>query len=272
MPSVLITGVSSGIGLACANLFAERGWRVTGTVRNTGNPPALLHPGVALAELDLSTPGSAMALGASMCEAGECPDVLINNAGVLQFGALEEVSDDELRELYQVNVFGQLELIRALLPAMRQRKSGTIVNVTSLGGRITFPFFAAYNSTKWALEGASEGLWHELKPFGIRVKTVEPGFVQTAIWGKVLPDQESDTAADEIYGRYLSSMLKFERTIGTRTAPEQAAVEIAEAVNDPSDRLRYPIAAYARPITRAQRLLGSQFVMRFFHKRWMGAE
>jgi short-subunit dehydrogenase len=231
-----------------------------------------LRESVVLEQLDLAEPGSASSLGASLCERGECPDALVNNAGILQFGPLEEVTDEQLRLLYQVNVFGQLELIRALLPAMRQRGSGTIVNVTSLGGIITFPFFSAYNSTKWALEGASEGLWHELKPFGIRVKTVEPGFVQTDIWGKVLPSDASEVPRDSAYSTYLRSMVEFEKAIGDRTTPEAAAAEIASAIDDPSDRLRYPVAAYARPITRARRLLGGQTLMRFFHRRWMGRQ
>ncbi len=269
MPSILITGVSSGIGRACANLYAEKGWSVAGTLRNTASRPGGLDERVALFALDLSIPGSAANLAEAVVAGMGCPDVLVNNAGVSQFGPLEDVGSEEFRQLYEVNVVAQFELIRGLLPAMRERRSGTIVNVTSLGGRMTFPFFAAYNSTKWALEGASEGLWHEVKPFGIRVKTVEPGFVDTAIWQKMLPGGEEPTRANP-YAAYLRSMLKFEKRITHRTTPEAAAAEIAAAIDDPSDRLRYPIAAYARPIVRARRVFGDQFMMRFFHKRWMG--
>lgn len=273
MPSILITGVSSGIGRACANLYARRGWEVTGTLRDTARRPDGLDEAVSLESLDLAVPGSATSTAARVLSRAGCPDVLLNNAGVLQFGALEDVSGQELERIFQVNLFGQLELIRSVLPAMRDRGSGTIANVTSLGGTMTFPFFSAYNSTKWAFEGLSEGLWHELKPFGIRVKAIEPGFVETTIWGKALPGKggartdPSDTGA---YRPYLRSMIDFESAITARTRPEAAAVEIAAAIDDASDRLRYPVAAYARPIVRARRVLGGQLMMRFFHRRWMG--
>jgi len=272
VPDILITGVSSGIGRECANLFAERQWRVFGTVRDTSKRPQGLDDRVELEILDLGVPGSAAELAERVLAGAGCPDVLLNNAGTLQFGALEDVSDDELKRFYQINVFGQLELIRALLPAMRERGSGMIANVTSLGGTMTFPFFGAYNSTKWALEGVSEGLWHELKPFGIRVKAIEPGFVQTDIWGKALPKKDSAMPGTPAYGPYLRSMIGFEAAITNRTAPKSCAVEIAAAIDDKSDRLRYPVAAYARPIVRARRVLGGQRMMRFFHKRWMGPE
>jgi NAD(P)-dependent dehydrogenase (short-subunit alcohol dehydrogenase family) len=276
VPSILITGVSSGIGRACANLYARRGWRIVGTVRDSSKRPDALDPAVDLDALDLAVPGSATALAQRVLASAGCPDVLLNNAGIVQFGALEDVSASDLERIFQIDFFGQVELIRSLLPAMRERGSGTIVNVTSLGGTTTFPFFGAYNSAKWALEGFSEGLWHEVRPFGIRVKAIEPGFVETAIWDKALPRsrgeaQEADLPGSVAYRPYLRSMLRFEAGIANRTTPEAAAVQIAVAVADPGDRLRYPVAAYARPIVRARRVLGGQFVMRFFHGRWMGS-
>ena len=275
MPSILITGVSSGIGRACANLYTARGWSVVGSVRDVSKRQEGLDNRVALEHLDLTVPGSASALGERVLAERGCPDVLLSNAGVVQFGAIEDVTAEQLERIYQVNLFGQLELIRGLLPAMRQRRTGIIANVTSLGGTITFPFFGAYNSTKWAFEGISEGLWHELKPFGVRVKAIEPGFVETAIWGKALPNERAQAADDDLgggeaYQPYLREMLRFEAGITDRTTPEACAEEIAAAIADDSDRLRYPVAAYARMIVRGRRLLGGQRMMRFFHKRWMG--
>lgn len=270
MATILITGASSGIGRACANLFAQRGWDVTGTVRDESKTPDGLDNRVRLARLDLGVAGSASELAENILGQTGCPDVILNNAGALLFGALEDATAEELTYIYQVNVFGQLELVQGFLPAMRQRGSGVIANVTSLGGTMTFPFFGVYNSTKWALEGISEGLWHELKPFGIRVKAIEPGFVETDIWGKALPNTAEGAIGSEPYQPYLRSMLAFERQITNRTTPEASAIEVAAAIEDPSDRLRYPVAAYARPIIRARRLLGGQFLMRFFHRRWLG--
>ncbi len=276
MRSILITGVSSGIGRACANRFSAAGWSVTGTVRDTALRPVELDEGVVLARLDLAHAGGATALAEELLAKDACPDVVLNNAGMVMFGPIEETSDDDFAHIFQVNVFGQLELIRALLPTMRERGSGTIVNVTSLGGTMTFPFFGVYNSTKWTLEGISEGLWHELKPFGIRVKVIEPGFVETAVWDKALPgrtdtgERSRAVSTTGAYDRFLQSMVAFEGSITNRTTAEAAAVQIERAINDDSDRLRYPVAAYARPIIAARRWMGSQFMMRFFHDRWMG--
>jgi NAD(P)-dependent dehydrogenase (short-subunit alcohol dehydrogenase family) len=268
MPSILITGVSTGIGRACAERFALAGWTVVGTVRDIAAAETSAQGGVALVQLDLSDPESPARCAASVIQNYGCPDVVLNNAGLLQFGPVEEMGIDEMEHLFRVNVFGQIALTAAFLPAMREHGSGTIANVTSLGGRTVFPFFAGYNATKWALEGFSEGLWHELKPFGIRVKAIEPGYVDTAIWGKVLPDDDEAITGSEPYLPFLRAMRVFEASITDRTSPEDCAEEIWRAVIDPSDRLRYPVAAYARPIIAARRWLGDQASMRFFHKRW----
>jgi len=271
MPTILITGVSSGIGKAVAEKCAREGWRVIGTVREPSRLAGTSWPGeVRLESLDLAAAGSATALGMRVLETYGCPDVLLSNAGQLRFGPLEDITASEIEEIFAVNVFSQLELIRSLLPAMRARRSGLIANVTSLGGRIVFPFFAAYNSTKWAMEGISEGLWHELKPFGIKVKAIEPGFVETPIWGKVLPDDDSGLPGQAAYRPYVKAMRGFENSITNRTDPQGAASEVWRAINDPSDRLRYPVAAYAKPIVAMRRLLGDRVTMGFFHKRWMG--
>jgi short-subunit dehydrogenase len=270
--SIVITGVSSGIGRASALVFQAAGWDVVGTVRELDCSEAdRCPPGIALEPLDLSRPGAATQAGRGILERHGCPDVLLNNAGTLLFGALETTSQAQIEQLYQVNVFSQLELTRAFLPAMRARGSGTVANVTSLGGTMVFPYFAAYNSTKWALEAMSEGLWHELKPFGIKVKAIEPGFVQTSIWGKALPDEHEDVGGPDAYRPYLAAMLEFESSIKHRTSPEKAAEEVYRAVTDASDRLRYPVAAYARALTRGRKLVGAQRTMRLLHRRWMRA-
>ena len=271
MPTILVTGVSTGIGRALAERYARDGWRVIGTVRDPARAGDVSWPGeVHLEALELAERGSGAALAARVLERWGCPDVVVNNAGSLQFGPVEAVGPDEMESLFRINVFEQVALAYGFVPAMRERGSGTIVNVTSLGGRMTFPFFSVYNATKHALEGLSEGMWHELSPFGIRVKAVEPGFVETAIWGKVLPKSADELDVPVPYREAMLSMLTFEHAITDRTPPTKAAEEIAQAIADPADRLRYPVAAYARPILQARRILGDRFMMRFFHKKWMG--
>lgn len=274
MPLIVITGVSSGIGRASAEKFANEGWDVVGTVRAVPEAPIPGGPDAwSLEQLDLADSESVAALPARVLARYGCPDVILNNAAALQWGPVEHVSDEDTRRLFEVNVFSQLELIRAFVPCMRERGHGVIANVTSLGGRSTFPFFAIYNSSKWALEGVSEGLWHELKPFGIRVKAIEPGYVATPIYDKAMRDTSGEPIPQpEEYSTYMDAMREFERSITKRTPPEQAAGEVWDAVTDDSDRLRYPIAAYADQIVGARRVVGEQGVMRFFHQRWMGPE
>lgn len=271
MPTILITGVSAGIGKACAEKFAREGWLVIGTVRDPSRPKGA-PSGITLEQLDLAEEASGPALARRVLDEHGCPDAVLNNAGMLQFGPLECMTPEEMRRLYQVNLFGQLDLVRPFLPAMRERGSGVIANVTSLGGRLVFPFFAGYNSTKWALEGISEGLWHELRPFGIRVKAIEPGFVETDIWGKALPDEGEPVTGAGAYRPFMEHMRGFEKSIASRTSPEACAEEVFSAVIDDSDRLRYPVAAYARPMIAARRVIGDLRFMRFFHGRWMGPD
>jgi len=270
MPSIMITGVSSGIGEASAEKFAAEGWIVVGTVRDPSHVTRQWLGDVSLVALDLGAKGNAAAAAATAMERlGGAPDVLLNNAGMVLFGAVEETAD-RWRDVFEINLFAQMDLIEAMLPKMRERGSGVIANVTSLGGRLTFPFYATYNASKWALEGYSEGLWHELKPFGIRVKAIEPGYVDTKIFKKALG---SGTAADvdsnSPYAPYLRSMDHFSRTVDKQSTPAEAADEVWAAVTDPSDRLRYPIAAWAKLLLRFRRIAGEQVFMENFHKRWM---
>ena len=147
-----------------------------------------------------------------------------------------------------------IELTKGFLPSMRERGSGTVAFVTSLGGRMVFPFFGAYNSSKHALEGFAEALWHELRPFGIRVKAIEPGYVETPIYDKSKVTDEIEDAGP--YAPYQQAMREFSRKVSNKTTPEGAADEVFDVVTDPSERLRYPIAAYARTFVRARRVLG----------------
>jgi NAD(P)-dependent dehydrogenase (short-subunit alcohol dehydrogenase family) len=273
MRLIVVTGASTGIGRACAEHYSRQGWTVVGTARDPQRLVDVVWPGpgtVHLEPLDLETPGSGAAFAEVVLARYGVPDVVLANAGMVQFGPIETAQPEQIERIFRVNTFEQVGMAVAFVPAMRERGSGTIALVTSLGGRMTFPFFGIYNASKHALEGFAEGMWHELKASGIRVKAIEPGFVETAIWGKALPERPEDLDAPEQYRAPMLSMLKFEEGISDRTTPEKAAEEIAAAIADGSDRLRYPVAAYARPILAARRLLGGQRLMRFFHKRWLG--
>lgn len=264
MPSILITGVSSGLGRALALRAHAAGWQVCGTIHeNTTAEENGLPADMAVYRFEPRFPHAVSAFSQRIIADHGAPDVLVNNPAALLHGPLEKVPARELRDLFQVNVFSAVELTAALLPAMRDRGSGTIVNVGSVGGRFVLPFFAASNASWHAIEAFSEGLWHELKPFGIRVKVIELGSIEGAAEATVLDPESGDP-----YAPYLSAMNGFLAGATKRTSPEDAADEVWAAIMDPSSRLRYPVGAYARRLLRARALFGSAFT-RFMHGRWM---
>lgn len=174
---VVITGVSSGIGRAAAMKFAKQGCRVFGTVRNTAKAQEI--PGVELVEIDIRDEASIeRGIHAIIAQAKRI-DVLVNSAGVTLLGATEETSIAEAQTLFDTNLFGLLRTIKAVLPHMREQRSGRIVNVSSVLGFLPAPYMALYSASKHAVEGLSETLDHEVRQFGIRVTLVEPSFTKT---------------------------------------------------------------------------------------------
>lgn len=174
---VLVTGVSSGIGRATAIKFSERGCHVFGTVRDMGKAQAI--PGVSLIEMDVRDEASVQrGVQTVVAQAGRI-DVLVNSAGVTLLGAAEETSIAEAQTLFDTNLFGLLRTIQAVLPHMRNQRSGRIVNVSSVLGFLPAPYMSLYSASKHAVEGLSETLDHEVRQFGIRVALVEPSFTKT---------------------------------------------------------------------------------------------
>ncbi|MBO0793143.1 MAG: SDR family oxidoreductase [Ktedonobacteraceae bacterium] len=236
--TVLITGSSSGIGQATAQLFVERGWNVVATARN---PEAVTRSasGTLLAlPLDVTDEASiAAAVAATMTRFGSI-DVLVNNAGYGLFGPLEGTSAEQLEAQFRTNVFGVAAMIRQVVPFMRQRHDGTIITISSTGGRVASPFAAAYHASKYALEGLCESLRFELRPQGIRVKLVEPGHVKTG-FARALT-----WATHDAYEPHLSNW-RAQVIQSDDHAPgcEGVARVIFNAATDQSWRLRYPAQA-----------------------------
>jgi len=192
----LITGVSSGFGRALAEALLAQGHAVTGTVRRDEHKLAFeqLKPGYARAViLDVADSKSVHAVVGAV-DAERPVDVLVNNAGYGLEGAVEEVSIEQIRAQFEVNVFGAVSMIQAVLPGMRARKSGHIVNVTSMGGLAAFPGVGIYNGSKFALEGISEALAKEVRPLGIKVTIVEPGSFRTDWAGRSMVHVEKAIA------------------------------------------------------------------------------
>jgi NAD(P)-dependent dehydrogenase (short-subunit alcohol dehydrogenase family) len=200
--SVLITGTSSGIGLATAVVLASRGWRVFATMRNLQKRSALeqalraagMQDNVDIQELDVTRSESVQAATASiMARTGNTLDAVVHNAGVAAAGALEDVPESELRRVMETNFFGVLGLTRALLPTFRAKRRGRIVIVSSEAAFYGQPTNAIYCASKWAIEGWAESTAYELEPFGIDVVLVEPGPYRTEIWESTPRFQPADS-------------------------------------------------------------------------------
>ncbi len=225
-PVVLITGASSGIGHAAATLFAGRGWRVAATMRKPADGAELAKlPGVAVLALDVTDSVSvAAAVAATVAQFGKI-DVVVNNAGYGLFGPFETASEEQIRRQFATNVDGIFAVTRAVLPVMRRQGSGTIINVASLGGLITLPFFSLYNATKFAVVGFTESLSFELAPLGIRAKYIAPGGVATEFAGRSLARTFSE--GEQAYGESLSKVMG---AMGARRSNYSSAESIAEVM------------------------------------------
>ena len=259
---VLITGASSGIGMATALYMAERGYRVVGTSREKARLAGLESEagrrGLAVAgvELDINDEAGLPDALAAVVEQHGPIDVLVNNAGYGLFGPVQTLGADELRAQFETNVFAVVRLMRAVLPGMIERGGGTIVNVSSILGRIGAPFHGAYASSKFALEGLTESLRTEVWPLGVRVALVEPGLINTAFPENqlVAADMGSDDGAP--YARYVQAYRNRARGAFERGRdPVLVARAIHGIVRARRPRFRYPVGIDSRFGSLAARVL-----------------
>ena len=257
---VLITGASSGIGRATAELLTSRGYRVFGTARNLDTVVPV--QGVELLSLDVRDDASvARGVETALSRAGRI-DVLVNNAGYSVVGAIEATSPSEAQALFDTNVFGVLRMVRAVLPAMRRQGSGTIVNTSSVLAFLPGPFMGLYASSKHALEGLSESLDHEVRAFGIRVVLVEPNFTKTQIGANAIHARQTIAA-------YAGTSRQVSDAIATKIqgafGPETVAAEILRAIERPH-RMRRPVGFEARLLSRLRRFMRAGPVDRSLRK------
>ena len=238
--TVLITGASSGIGKASATLFADRGWNVVATMRNPDDGDDLAdRDNVLVTALDLLDSVSITTAVAAGLERFGAIDVLLNNAGYGAYGPLEATPMAVLRRQFDVNLFGLVETIQAVLPSMRARRSGVIVNISSVGGRMTFPLGSLYHGSKWAVEGLSEALHFELGALGVRVKLVEPGGVKTDFGGRSFVFTHDPELADYQPLVDMAAAALEEEASDDSQEPEAVAEVIFTAATDGTKQLRY---------------------------------
>lgn len=247
MPTALITGTSTGIGLETALYFAHQGYRVYAGARQ----PAVVahHPNIVPIQLDVDEDASVHECVARVLAEAEAIDVLVNNAGIGLSGAVEMVPLDNVRRMFETNFFGAVRMMQAVLPSMRNRRSGTVVNVTSILGHMTLGCHGFYAATKFALAAVSEALAMEIKPFGVRVAIVEPGVILTPIWGKgerLMPD-------DHPYQLAVGRLMRlFGAQMDGGTTPDVVARAIYRAVSEGAVKLRYPVGSDAEAIAAAR--------------------
>jgi NAD(P)-dependent dehydrogenase (short-subunit alcohol dehydrogenase family) len=259
--TVLITGASSGFGQASAALFLARGWNVIATMRSP--KPSLFEESnrLLVTALDVTDSASiANALAEGIARFGQI-DVVVNNAGIGLFGAAEATPDEVIRDVFATNTFGVMAVTRAIIPHMRERGSGTIVNVTSSAAIAPMPLVAAYTASKCATEGFSESLVYELGTVGVRVKIVEPGLAPSTSFAANSGERMAGlvpAAYADYAGRYLKSMQEYPLTY---TVAEDVATAVYAAATDGSDRLRYPAGPDSVQMAKLRRSLPEQAFM-----------
>jgi NAD(P)-dependent dehydrogenase (short-subunit alcohol dehydrogenase family) len=247
---VLITGASSGVGQATARVLAQKGYTVVGTSRNSAGAKSI--PGVEMLSLDVRADDSVQACVEAVHHRCGHLDVLINNAGYELAGALEALSQLEVTNQFETNFFGVVRMVNAVLPSMRQRKRGHIINVSSLSGLSAIPFLGIYSATKFALEGYTEALRHEVKPFNIHVSLTQAGFLKTPMMHHRQTAEHRVSEYDEWRQRALMAIRAHEEN---GPGPELVAETLLAILSSSNPRLRYLIGQQARTVGRLRRFL-----------------
>ena len=268
----LVTGASSGIGEATTRQLLAAGWRVYAGARRVDRMQPLASAGARLLALDVSDDVSMQqAIDTIRSETGRL-DALVNNAGYGSYGALEDVPLDEGRRQFEVNVFGLARLTQLALPMMRAQRSGRIVNITSIGGKVGEPFGSWYHATKFAVEGLSDSLRMELHPFGIDVVIIEPGAIRTE-WNGIARDGLIRHSGDSAYrdgARQHVKMLASADQGSLPSPPEVVARTIVRAVQAVRPKTRYATGGGAQMVLFLRRLLSDRAfdaLMRMFSRQ-----
>lgn len=259
---VLITGASSGIGKVCAEYLHGRGFKVYGASRSL--PPSGL--GYSSIQMDVTDDASVREGTRQITELAGRIDVVVNCAGFGMAGSVEDTGIDEAKAQFETNFFGVLRVCKAVLPAMRQRRSGLIINISSIAGQVALPFQGFYSAGKFALEGMTEALRMEVQPFGIRVVLVEPGDFRTqfAANRKLTIESQNDSSYKERFGRALTV---FEKEENNGADPQAIARLIERLIKKPGPKLRYSVGpAFQRIVPALKHILPHKLYERLFMK------
>jgi len=257
----LVTGSSSGIGFETSLTLARAGFNTYASMRNSEKSKNITEIAkkeklpLQVVQLDVNNDGSVKDAIVKILKADQRIDVLINNAGYGLFGSVEDTSIEEIKAQFETNFFGVVRVTQQVLPLMRRQNSGTIVNVSSVGGRIGLPALSAYHSTKFALEGLSESIAFEHEPFGIRVVIIEPGVIRTNILNssssakKALDPKSPYFSLSQKLNDNFKSMMESELS----SPPEEVAKVILQAVTSENPQLRYSVGDDAANLIHASK-------------------
>jgi NAD(P)-dependent dehydrogenase (short-subunit alcohol dehydrogenase family) len=238
--TILVTGASSGIGKATAKFFQEKGWNVVATMRKPEEEKELkMLKNVLVTRMDVTDPESIRnAVQSGIAQFGKI-DVLLNNAGYGAYGPLEATPMEKVERQFDTNVIGLLATTKAILPHFRGNKNGVIINIASIGGKITYPLGTLYHGTKFAVEGLSEALHYEMEAIGVKVKIIEPGMVATDFGGRSF-DFSNDESIAEYQELIQAVFAGFGAANQGASTPETIAEVIYRAATDETSQLRYP--------------------------------
>ena len=245
--TILITGCSSGFGMLAAARFASQGHQVIATMRNLNKQGMLIdelerrQAKADIMRMDVADLDSVHHVIREIGAKYGSIDVLINNAGIIIGGFFEDLTQNETRQVMETNFFGVQNVTRQVIPLMRQKNSGRIINISSVSGFYGSPAFGAYNASKWALEGFSESLYYELKPFGIHVALIQPGAYKTKIFGEnAHVSQNFDNEESPYYQRSMFLKKRIEEGLKDNYRdPEDVVRVIERAMNEPFPKFRY---------------------------------
>ncbi len=259
MASVLITGTSKGIGLEAALAFGRAGYRVHATMRNPDQAPELARRAaeeklaITVTKMDVDSDESVREGIAVIQKEHGAFDVLVNNAGVERAGSVEELPMAEFRAVMETNYFGVLRCMQAVAPEMRKRRSGCVISVSSVAGRIANPPLTAYMASKWALEALCEGFAGEMKTFGVRVLIVEPGIIDTAMARRISKSPNgSPYRQRERFGALFAASLE------NPVPPSLVAQKILEVAENGTWQLRHPVGPDAMPLLEWRKSLSDE--------------
>lgn len=264
--TILITGTSTGIGNTTAIYLAELGYKVYASMRKINSDLYKKYENIIPVELIITDLDSIKKCLSTIEKNNDKIDILINNSGYGELSPFENTNYKEIQSMFDVNLFGMLNLTKALLPGFRKQRHGKIINISSVGGRMSYPFYSIYHSTKWAVEGFSESLYYELAPFNIQVKLIEPGATKSNFFQ--LPDhstrKEGIKDYENLINKFKSKSIKtFENAID----PREVSKEIYNAIIDTKGKLRFPVGNNkSKFILFLLKILPNHFFIQFMKK------